>query len=432
MALLYLKSNNPKFSYVISKNPETGLLANSSRLGTMFGYFPPNDPQVYVSYFKDAPNEVSYKAYKEESFEHMNSSRFNSALFPIDVISDFYSSLIKGNTVDISEYDKPGFKNELSVNLVRLDSEKYVTLFTKYIPDFKIEIEEKSKNNYKVTISTHETLQNLINYTALFFVFNILKNTKDFIEINPDQFSKYLTCLGRLEFPYFMKYVFKVNLIRSPRLFKANKDILEKSVTEKIEMVFGSTAEQRLNVVLAKVPSTRPVVEIGCSDGYQTIPLAKRLFKNGTPIYAIDTDLLCRDKVEHRANRKDLSNVKVLESFEAFKALNPEGPFTVMMVEVIEHLEIDDATTLFKDVLEFCKTNAKRLLMTTPNYDFNQFYKLESYRHDDHRFEFTEQQFKDWVKESAGGVVVEHFGIGDVVDGHPTTLGLTIEFGEEK
>ena len=50
------------------------------------------------------------------------------------------------------------------------------------------------------------------------------------------------------------------------------------------------------------------------------------------------------------------------------------------------------------------------------------------FRHDDHKFEFTEKEFRDWVVEVGKGTPVEIFGIGDTVDGVVTTLGAQFFF----
>ena len=67
MALLHLRSTNPKMSYALAKNPEPGLLVKSMGYGHVFGFFPENDQQTYTVYFKDNPNRVSFKKHKDEN-----------------------------------------------------------------------------------------------------------------------------------------------------------------------------------------------------------------------------------------------------------------------------------------------------------------------------------------------------------------------------
>ncbi len=68
--------------------------------------------------------------------------------------------------------------------------------------------------------------------------------------------------------------------------------------------------------------------------------------------------------------------------------------------------------------------NVKSLLLTTPNKDFNQFYKIEEddNRHDDHKFELTDTEFKSFVEEVKCGRSVDFKYIGDTVNGIRPTL----------
>ena len=431
MALLHLTSNNPNFSYAISKNPDTGIIVRKLHNGKLFGFFSATDK--YSVYYRDAVNLVSYKSFREESFEYMNTSRYNTPLYPIDVISLLFRSQLKGSD-DITDYDQPGYNNSIELNIVRFDSTKYIDIFSKYFPDFNVTPVTISHKNYKIFIKTNRTITDLINYTALFMIFNILKNTNDYIEMNPDQMVKYIKCLDRLDAPYFMKYVFKTNLIRSPKLFKQYKETLEASKHQKIEMEHGSTNDQRLALVQNKLSYNVPICEIGCGEGNQTLCIARASQKSEIPVYAIDIDQECRNKVLRRIEKKDYTNVKVMESFEAFtNTISDDFPFEITMIEVIEHMEIGEATKLFKQVLNFCKQRPRsKLLLTTPNRDFNQFYEIDDYRHDDHKFEFEENMFKHWILENTKNLNVEvnTFSVGDKVNGIPTTLAVFITFNE--
>lgn len=434
MALLKLNSNNPNFSFAIAKNPATGMLARNLHRGTLFGYFA-ND-NTYVAFFKDSPNEVSYKSYKDEHFEYMNVTKYNSAFFPLDVVSEFFNSTLKNNSIDVIEYDKEGFDNEIEINLVRFETEKYIEIFAKFLKSFEIIATKKTHQNYHIKIKTKKTLRELLSCTVLFMVFNIVKNRSDYMPINEDQLVKYLACLGRLEVPYYIKYIFKVNLIRSPKLLKQYQQALETSSKEKIEMEFGSTNEQRYAAISKRLSFEKPICEIGCGEGNQTIKIAARLDKEGMPVYAVDPDEICRGKVKRRANAKELKNVKILESFERLKeTYQHETKAEVLMVEVIEHMELAEASKLLIDVLRWSQNKATKLIITTPNYEFNKFYTLKGFRHEDHKFEFNEHDFKAWVAANINGRVpqdqYEFFSIGDKVNNIPTTLGVAINFNRE-
>lgn len=309
-------------------------------------------------------------------------------------------------------------------------------IFPKYFPDFCLEADMLFDKNYSIKISTKRSLSDLVNYAALFFVLNILHNKNDYFEGNESQLTKYIHSMGRLNAPYFMRYIFRVNLVRSEKKFKEHKELLEAVEGKKIEMVFGNTNEQRLNAVKDKINKDQVILEIGCGEGNTTLALAKKAIQNDLPYYAIDIDEAVREIVANRAGRKKLTNVVLLESFEAFTELDDRpvpGMLDVLLVEVIEHMEKEAATEFVKKVLDFCKTDARTLIVTTPNIDFNVNYALEGYRHDDHKFEFTQAEFDVWVEDlTEEGIQAYPFGIGDTVDGVVTTLGVQFMFKKEE
>jgi len=435
MAILQIKSNNPNLSYVIAKNPETGLIAKKLRLGQIFGYFSHEDT-TYNIYFKDAPNQISYKASPDQQFEYLDTSRYGSPNFILNAITLYLGSLMKGGVNE--ELDTKGFENQVTVNFCKIHHEKYIELFTKYLPDYKITAEPVAKGSYRLTISTNERLVDLVNFTALFTVFNVLKHPDEYLEGDPQQVAKYIQCLDVIKAPYFLKYVFKVNLLRSAKYFKKFKDILEKDPKDNIQMVIGSTSEQRRNFLLENLNFNYHICEIGCGSGDQTVSFAKQAYKRNKQLFAIDTDVLCREATEKRVKYKNFDNVQVLESFEAFKKTEkPESRFEYVLSEVIEHMDKDEASKLTKDIIEYAtQQDVSSLVITTPNADFNQYYDIDGFRHDDHHFEFTENEFKNWINQLLKPVVEQigyiqeysFFGIGDIVNGIPTTLAVRIVF----
>lgn len=61
----------------------------------------------------------------------------------------------------------------------------------------------------------------------------------------------------------------------------------------------------------------------------------------------------------------------------------------------IEHLYPDTLEAIPYNIFEFIKPCV--VVFTTPNADFNVLFPPRStFRHDDHKFEWTRQQFQDW------------------------------------
>lgn len=53
-----------------------------------YGWY--TDPTTFNVYFKDADNEISYKRHEQEQFEYLNVSRYNTPLFPLNAINEFF------------------------------------------------------------------------------------------------------------------------------------------------------------------------------------------------------------------------------------------------------------------------------------------------------------------------------------------------------
>ena len=61
MCLLKIKSTNPNFSFIIYKNPKTGMQIKSIRQGFGYGFFPNDSENKYIIFF--------YHSYHHKIFE---------------------------------------------------------------------------------------------------------------------------------------------------------------------------------------------------------------------------------------------------------------------------------------------------------------------------------------------------------------------------
>lgn len=85
----------------------------------------------------------------------------------------------------------------------------------------------------------------------------------------------------------------------------------------------------------------------------------------------------------------------------------------ITLVEVIEHLPLRQLRRVFR--LLFQKIRPRRVIVTTPNVEFNVRlgYPPGELRHPDHRFEWTRAEFAGWCAGARRlGYVVEEGGIG--------------------
>ncbi|KAF9410587.1 Small RNA 2'-O-methyltransferase [Entomortierella beljakovae] len=103
-------------------------------------------------------------------------------------------------------------------------------------------------------------------------------------------------------------------------------------------------------------------------------------------------------------------------------------------LEVVEHLDPDVLNNFWSTVLGALRP--KIVIVSTPNAEFNVNFPQLKYgtpesifRNDDHRFEWTRQEFEDWCKPAAleYGYSVSFTGVGKLPDSDPT-VGYCTQF----
>ena len=98
MAYVQIKSDNNFLSWILSKNPDSGILGKKMRQGQAWGYFSNNNINEYNVLFQEGADEISFKKDKDEKYEYINVSKYNSSIFVISAIDDFMRTAYKGTT----------------------------------------------------------------------------------------------------------------------------------------------------------------------------------------------------------------------------------------------------------------------------------------------------------------------------------------------
>jgi 3' terminal RNA ribose 2'-O-methyltransferase Hen1 len=99
------------------------------------------------------------------------------------------------------------------------------------------------------------------------------------------------------------------------------------------------------------------------------------------------------------------------------------------IVEVIEHLDAARLATFERIVFEFARP--RHIVLTTPNAEYNAVFETlpsGEFRHDDHRFEWSRQQFESWAEPLADrfGYEVRFEPVGPIDEqyGAPTQMAV--------
>jgi hypothetical protein len=282
MATLQIKSNNPNFSFILKKNPESPVQVKNMRHGFCFGWY--SNTETYNIFFKDAPNEVSYKTHPDEDFEYINVSRYNSAMFAVNSFSNFFQYNLKSqDELDVEDR----YNHTIILSMLSVESAHYLKIFNEHFEDFNILFEEIAHKNYKIEINSKKSIHKLLNFTSLFVIFNALRNN-DYMMVDESVIDKYLASLDIVDSPYFIRYIFKINFLINRNKFEKYKDLIERSNTHKIKFEMGNTLEMRKRFIKNSFDFNLPIVDLGCGEGNYVIDLSREL--KDKKYFAVDRD----------------------------------------------------------------------------------------------------------------------------------------------
>jgi 3' terminal RNA ribose 2'-O-methyltransferase Hen1 len=209
----------------------------------------------------------------------------------------------------------------------------------------------------------------------------------------------------------------------------------EKHATEEAALEARiSLNEQRVNSVVAvlKRISAKRLIDLGCGEGNLLKALMKeREFER---IVGMDVSNRALDIAEQRLGIADLPDhqkerIKLLQGSLIYKDKRMEGFDAATCIEVIEHLDPYRLNTFEKVLFQFAQP--RTVILTTPNIEYNcKFERLPNgqFRHKDHRFEWTREEFKTWAnrvaREHKYSVEFSPVGTTDDVVGPPTQMAV--------
>ncbi len=196
-------------------------------------------------------------------------------------------------------------------------------------------------------------------------------------------------------------------------------------------------AVQRRGAVLAALrsASARTVADLGCGEGALLTELATdRQFARVLGADVSDRSLSIaarrlRRKIEHQPGR-----VELIQSSLVYRDDRLAGFDAAVLMEVIEH--VDPARLGALEQCVFRHAAPRTVIVTTPNVEHNVRYETlpaGRFRHRDHRFEWTREQFRGWADAVAGrhGYQVRFVPVGgdDAEVGPPTQLAIFTKEG---
>lgn len=423
MATLKLYSSSDMFSFVIRKNPSSGMIAKNIRKGTAFGWFA--DAHTYCVAFFDGIEEMSFAKGRNQEFAFLDRTRYNAPLFLPVVIREFFQTALKKRN---EEQDLEGSGLFLEISSVEIGRAGIFQKLKDCFPGFELEAKPLQAGpetvDYSLKISTEtKTLHELLN---LGYLMGYLLATCSRVEFQVEQsiLQRLIGACNLLEVPYYVRNLIRGGCIHSLEDFRKVEDIINGNGGH-IKMSPYNNASARFYWVRSQLSRDMDILDFGCGEG-RFFSLAARI--PSSTYYAVDRDENVREKAEKTALRRELENVIVLEDLDSFLQLDTGREFLVIMSEVFEHNEPEAIKGDLQKLMAypFCS----QILLSTPNREFNANYLLQEgeLRHEGHIFEMTAGEVEDYFSKLVQGTEFSFVinKLGDEVDGVSAILTVTL------
>jgi 3' terminal RNA ribose 2'-O-methyltransferase Hen1 len=195
-----------------------------------------------------------------------------------------------------------------------------------------------------------------------------------------------------------------------------------------------SLNEQRMATVLGalRASGATSVVDLGCGEGrLLTLLLDDRQFAR---IVGMDVSYRTLETAADRLRLDRMppmqrARIELLHGSLMYRDGRLAGFDAAAVVEVIEHLDPPRLAAFERVAFEFARPGT--VVLTTPNSEYNVRWPslpAGKFRHRDHRFEWTREQFQRWATAVAGrfGYAVRFVPVGPVDEevGSPTQMGI--------
>jgi 3' terminal RNA ribose 2'-O-methyltransferase Hen1 len=177
------------------------------------------------------------------------------------------------------------------------------------------------------------------------------------------------------------------------------EDVLEKRL---------SLNEQRLGAVVAslKASGAKRILDLGCGEGKLIRELLRD--KQFEEIVGLDVSIGALEVAQRRLKMDRLptmqaNRLSLIHGSLMYRDKRLEGFDAAAVVEVVEHLDPPRLSAFERVLFEFAKP--RTVVLTTPNREYNVTWETlpaGKYRHPDHRFEWSRQEFQSWAQVVAG------------------------------
>ncbi len=192
--------------------------------------------------------------------------------------------------------------------------------------------------------------------------------------------------------------------------------------------------DTRLDAVVRTLQQlgAKRVADLGCGEG----KLLARLMRERwvSQLTGVDASAIALERAARRLKLDDAAGsrewrVRLLHGALTYRDQRLADMDAATLIEVIEHLDADRLPALARVV--FGEAKPRAVVVTTPNAEYNVLFETlaaGAFRHPDHRFEWTREQFRSWaaaIEETYGyHAAFEDIGPVDAIHGAPTQMAV--------
>lgn len=393
MAILTVQSNNPNFSHILSKNPNTireqkKPFQRDMRKGRIFGWFEGEKDDVFRLLFVDSQVESSFGKDSRAEFEYLDKTRYSNGYAYVMMITNALASAsTKAHELDSSEY-KTEVKFVLDIN------SGFANRISHSIPGTSI----KKLNDYvhEITVQSNTVISALNIAQVIGLVSAIRYGTE--IALKEDALTKYVNVMNRADAPYFIRYLFLSKAINNRHTFDKLKPLID---NDKFNLKFGNTQIQRhdeiKNALLSGIGER--LIDIGCGEMFHSFKLAQLY----TTVVGLDADAEVVSANKGRIEKRQIDNVVCIQQEVTAEYIKEHRDLfdgaDVLLAEVLEHIPLQTSKDIVRALLE---TDCNKIVITVPCSEFNQYFGDDCSgddwsRHEDHIWEPSRKEWLDFV-----------------------------------
>jgi len=281
------------------------------------------------------------------------------------------------------------------------------------------ELNEGESGIYSLTLEGTQTVRELL--THLYVLLPVLDNAKHYF-VGEDELDKLLKrgegWLAQhpekdLIAQRYLSY--RSAIVRSalaqlqlqvedgePQELLDERQEIEESVAEAPLRLNEARLQAALDAAMELQPRPARVLDLGCGEGR----LLRKLLRDTAigEIIGVDVSAHVLDRAARNLKLETLPErvqrrIQLLHGSIVYRDDRFRNFDVALLIEVIEHL--DPARLIAMESVVFQHARPRRLIVTTPNAEYNVVWTslpAGKFRHGDHRFEWTREQFQEWAE----------------------------------